>query len=310
MSPVNTEAEPRPDDPVPPEAVVAGLDGSERDATVLEFAAGAATRADRPLHLLHAHEMGGELMAADAPALGGILTLSPSVGLVDDDVLEESLAEARRRWPDLAVTGSQPWDRPERALVDASRGAYLVVVGAEPRRGLDRLLLGRSSLATAMHAACPVVVIPEGVRTGPEGPVVVGVDGSSHSRAAAERALWIAQVRHTSVVVVAAWYLEVVDGTVVTTPDTPEWETVTQRYGAMAESVLQPLRERYPDVPVEVRVLRGPAARTLVEQARDAGLVVLGSRGRGGFAGMLLGSVSQTVLEAAPCPVMVIRAPR
>ncbi|HYN28353.1 MAG TPA: universal stress protein [Dermatophilaceae bacterium] len=301
---------PRPDDPVPAGAVVAGLDGSDRDTTVLEFAAGAATRARHPLHLLHAHEMGGELLAADAPALGGILTLGPGAGLADDDILESTLAEAHSRWPELPITGSQPWDRPERALVDASRGAYLVVVGAEPRRGLDRLLLGRSSLATAMHADCPVVVIPEGVRTGPEGPVVVGVDGSAHSRAAAERALWIAGVRGTSAVVVVAWYLEMVDGVVVTTPGTPEWDTVTARYRAMAESVLEPLRERYPDVPVEVRVVRGPAAPTLVEQAVDAGLVVVGSRGRGGFAGMLLGSVSQQILETAPCPVMVIRAPR
>lgn len=311
---MSTEQPPGPahDTKPPDDAVIVGLDGSARDVTALEWAVGAATRAGKPVHLLHAHEVGNELLAADASAFGGIITTGQADVFGRDDVLRTTLASARERWPELRFSGSDPWERPEQALIEASEGAYLVVVGSEPRRGLDRLLLGRSSLATAMHAACPVVVIPEGVRTGPEGPVVIGLDGSPHSRAAAERGFQIASVRGTPIVAVLAWYIEVIDGVVVTTPGSEGWSTVVAGHRTLAESILEPLRKRHPDVGVEVRVERGKAAQTLVEQADEtgAGLVVLGSRGRGGFAGMMLGSVSHRVLESAPCPVMIVRAPR
>lgn len=109
---------------------------------------------------------------------------------------------------------------------------------------------------------------------------------------------------------ITSWYAEVVDGAVVTTPGTPAWEKVEGGYRRMVEEGLSDLRARYPQVDVDVRIVRGPAAAMITKESADASLLVVGSRGRGGFRGMLLGSVSHKVLETATSPVMVIRGPR
>jgi nucleotide-binding universal stress UspA family protein len=289
---------------IPPDAVVVGLDGSERDDTCLTWAAGAATRAGKPLHLLHARDTAAELAATDPLAARSVAALLEPA---DDEILSAAVERARRQWPDLAITSSEPWSHPERALIEASHGAHLVVVGSRKLSGFQRLLLGRSALAVALHARCPVVLLPEGARTDAEGPVVVGVDGSDSSQRAAERAFWIARVRKTPVRVVSSWYLEVVDGTVVTTPDTPAWDEVVERVHARVEEQIAPVHAAYPEVPYEVAAVRGRPAEVLTDESAHASLLVLGSRGRGGFRGMMLGSVSHKVIESAGCPVMVVR---
>ena len=102
------------------------------------------------------------------------------------------------------------------------------------------------SLAAAMHAACPVVIVPQGSRTDAEGPVVVGIDGSSHSAAAAERAFWIAELRQAPLVAIITWNVEVVDGMVVTTPGTDAWNSVETKYRAVADRIIEPLRAAHP----------------------------------------------------------------
>lgn len=294
------------DDQIPAEAVIVGIDGSARDETCVTWAAGAATRAGRPLHLLHAYDLGPGMAAGDIIGLRGV----PAGAILPDptnNVLADQLEIARARWPELSISGSQPWGNPESALIDASEGAHLVVVGSRPVSGLQRLVLGRSSLAAAMHAHCPVVLLPEGSRTDAQGPVVLGVDGSDHSALAAARAFWIARIRGTSVRAVIAWNVEVVDGAVVTTPGSPGWDSVQERYRAIADRVVAPLRAEYPDVPCEISVEHGSAAAVLTAASADASLLVLGSRGRGGFRGMLLGSVAHKVIETSASPVMVVR---
>ena len=303
MSETEQPGTPRSDE-IPSGAVVVGIDGSDRDETCVRWAAGAATRAGRPLHLLHAQDIAVELAAANPIAARGLAFVP------DTTVLSGVLERARADWPGLAITGSEPWMHPEEALIEASDDAYLIVVGSSRISGLERLLLGRSALAVSLHARCPVVILPEGARTDAEGPVVLGFDGSDGSRAAAERAFWIADLRGTSVRTVTSWYAEVVDGHVVTTPGTPAWEKVEGGYRRMVEEGLSDLRARYPRVDVDIRIVRGPAAAMLTQEAADASLLVIGSRGRGGFRGMLLGSVSHKVLETATSPVMVIRGPR
>ena len=294
-------------DEIPAGAVVVGIDGSDRDETCVRWAAGAAARAGKPMHLLHAQDIAVELAAANPIAARGLAFVPDLV--LDDTVLTSVLERARSDWPDLPITGSEPWMHPEEALIEASDDAYLIVVGSSRISGLERLLLGRSALAVSLHSRCPVVILPEGARTDAEGPVVLGFDGSEGSRAAAERAFWIADLRGTSVRTITSWYAEVVDGAVVTTPGTPGWEKVEGGYRRMVEDGLADLRARYPQVDVDIRVVRGPAAAMITQGSADASLLVIGSRGRGGFRGMLLGSVSHKVLETATSPVMVIRGP-
>lgn len=296
-------------DEIPEGAVVVGIGNSDRDAECLSWAGSSAQRSGSPLHILHAHDLGAELSAID-PVAGNTISLGPEGDIGNASLLDETLAAARERWPDVAVTGSLPFARPEQALIDASRVARLVVVGAARANALHRLGIGRPSLAAAMHASCPVVIVPQGARADAEGPVVVGIDGSSHSVAAAERAFWIAELRKVPLVAVTTWNVEVVDGLVVTTPGTDAWNQVEAKYRAVAERVVEPLRAQHPDVDCAVEVVRGVPAKVLVERSADAGLLVMGTRGRGGFAGMLLGSQSHKVLETAASPVMLVRAPQ
>lgn len=292
-------------DTVPSGALVVGIDGSDRDDTCIRYAAGAAQRNNRPMHLLHAQDIAVELAAANPIAARGLAFVPDLV--LDSGILSRALERARAEWPDLQITGSEPWMHPEEALIEASDEAYLIVVGSSRIRGLERLLLGRSALAVSLHARCPVIILPEGGRTDADGPVVLGFDGSEGAREAARRAFWIADVRGTSVRTVTSWYAEVVDGHVVTTPGTPAWEQVESGYRRMVEEGLADIRAEYPNVDLDIRVVRGPAAEMLARESADASLLVIGSRGRGGFRGMLLGSVSHKVLETATSPVMVIR---
>lgn len=294
-----------PEHEIPDGAVIVGIDGSDRDASCIAWAAGASTRTGQPLHLLHAQDIAVELAAANPIAARG-LNFVPDL-VLEDKILEHALEQAREQYPDLDISGSEPWMHPEEALIEASDHGYLIVVGASRIKGLERLLLGRSALAVSLHARCPVVIMPEGGRTDADGPVVLGYDGSPGSFAAAERAFWIADVRGTSVRTVTSWLTEIVDGIVVTTPGTPGWEKVEKGYRGMVEEGLADLRARYPHIELDIRIVRGPSADVLVQESADASLLVVGSRGRGGFRGMMLGSVSHKVIETAQSPVMVIR---
>lgn len=301
-----TTAQRRHDDDVPTGAVVAGLDGSDKDRAVLAFATREALLLHSSLHLLTAQEVHAGLVSAwDAGFVP--IGLEPELGANGARVLDEARAVVRSDSPDLPVTASQPWGTPSQALVDASAQARIVVVGSGRKGNLERILLGTTSLDTAMHAACPVVVVGEDPGD-LEGQVVVGVDGSEHSLRAAVVAGDEAARRRTGLVVVTTWWLEVVDGIVVTEEGTPQWERVEARYRAMLDQALAPVRERHPELLIDIDLRNARPVDVLLERSQDAGLVVVGSRGRGGFAGMALGSVSHKVLQRSLVPVGIVRA--
>lgn len=291
---------------VPTGAVVAGLDGSDKDHGVLAFAGREAQILGAPLHLVAAQEVHTGLVGAwDAGFIP--MGLEPEMGERGARILDAATARLESEQSGLTVSTSQPWGTPSQVLVDASQVARIVVVGSGRKGTLERVLLGTTSLDTAMHAACPVVVV--GADPGDVGrPVVVGVDGSDHSIRAATVAGDEASRRGVPLVVVTTWWLEVVDGIVVTEEGTPEWERVESRYRGMIDHVLEPVRAKHPELVVDVDLRNARPVDVLLERAADAGLVVVGSRGRGGFAGMALGSVSHKLLQRALVPVAIVRA--
>ena len=131
--------------------------------------------------------------------------------------------------------------------------------------------------------------------------IVVGIDGSDGSRRALEWAIDESRLRQSTLLVVHAWQA----------PFGPTWGTLgedTERYEANAQRLLDDtVADAVTDIPIDKLLVNGSAASAIVEASRDATLVVIGSRGRGGFAGLLLGSVSQQVAQHAECPVVLVR---
>ena len=178
----------------------------------------------------------------------------------------------------------------------------MFVVGNRGRGGFTGLLAGSVSMALAATSACPVVV-HRGVPT-PEGTVVVGVDGSPDGEAAIGYAFEEARLRQAPLVAVHAWSDEVFDPAVAALLDRAGIE---QREAAVLEEAMAPWQQKNPDVRVRTRLALDSAAGTLVGESGSAQLVVVGSRGHGGLAGLLMGSVSRAVVHHAHCPVAVVR---
>lgn len=192
-------------------------------------------------------------------------------------------------------------------LVAESEHAQLVVLGTRGLGGFSGLLIGSSTVQVSAHAACPVAVVPPAGPDRVDGPVVVGVDGSEISSHALEIGYEQAQARGARLVAVHAWREPVAIGPGDVLPLVYDVDAVEEdERRVLAESVAG-WQEKYPDVEVEQRLVRSQAAQALLAAAESAQLLVVGSRGRGGFRGLLLGSVSQTLLHHMPCPLVIVR---
>jgi nucleotide-binding universal stress UspA family protein len=188
-------------------------------------------------------------------------------------------------------------------LVNASEGMQMVVVGSRGTGALGRLLLGSVSTGLVHHASCPVAVIrPEPASSDDDAPVLLGIDGSPASEAATALAFDEASRRGVGLVALHAW------SDVAVLPilgmDWREYES--QGHEILGER-LAGWQEQYPDVQVQRRLVCDQPARWLIRESDHAQLVVVGSRGRGGFASTWLGSVSSAVAQSADIPVLVVR---
>ena len=281
-----------------PRSVVVGVDGSPGRDAALDWAVDEASRRRLPLHLVHATNVdylvaAAMLNPADAP---------PAV----DDLVEAARDKVLAGSPDLRVTAEASTGAAAHDLVRRSEGAECVVVGAEGKSAV-RGALGSVSLQVAMHAKCAVVVVRPAEAGAAEGPVVVGVDGSAISYEALGHAFERASLRGVPLTVVYAWWIEFVDGVVVTTPGSPQWRAVEERQRLAVAETMAGWTERYPDVTVNVHIEHSRPIDAITAASEGASLVVVGARGRGGFRGLLLGSVSHGVLHRAHCPVAVVR---
>jgi nucleotide-binding universal stress UspA family protein len=184
-----------------------------------------------------------------------------------------------------------------------------VVVGHRGLGGFTGLLVGSVGVQAAAHAHCPVVVVRGGEAAEPgAGHVLVGVDGSPLSDLAIDFAFSHATLHGLGVVA-----LHVYQRPEFTVPGDqplpgPDGEDRRDYETRLLTDALAGYVDKYPDVPVHPKILMGRPSAVLVAESADAALTVVGSRGRGGFAGLLLGSTSQTVLQHAMGPVAVVRA--
>jgi len=137
--------------------------------------------------------------------------------------------------------------------------------------------------------------------------IVAGVDGSEASKEALHWALEEARLRQTQLRVVCAWARPQVGGRIYIPPDLSDPERLRQAAQEQLDGFVDEVAGESPGVELERVAVEGSAGKVLVEAAEDAELLVIGSRGRGGFAGLLLGSVSGQCAQHAPCPVVIVR---
>lgn len=137
--------------------------------------------------------------------------------------------------------------------------------------------------------------------------IVVGVDGSSESREALRWTLEEARLRDATVRAVHAWGNPFLFTPGFGPPEDFEFPALHEAAEKLLSSTVAEVAGENPDVEIEEVAGEGPAASVLVEQAKGADLLVVGSRGHGGFVGLLLGSVSQQCAHHAPCPVVIVR---
>lgn len=288
-------------------SVLAGLDGSPADGPVLDWAADEAERLGAQLRLVTVIDPGSQMSSYDVLAAGSP-TFAEHLDEEAHRLLSAATSRVRSRHATVDIAVTAPTGRAAATLVRLSEGALRLVVGGPARGRLERVLLGSVALPVVAHARCPVVVVPTGARITAPVRIVVGVDDSRGSQRAVEFALRSAAACGAAVTGVLVWNLEVEDGVVVTEPSSEHWAAVEQRYLEAAHRTVDPVSAAYPDVDVTVTVRHGSIAKELVHAASDegAGLLVLGSRGRGGFRGLLLGSVSRRVVEQAEGVVAIV----
>src|SRR5690348_7732608 len=281
------------------DTVIVGIDGSKTSRAVLRWAALDAVRRDAALSVLSAY-------TGVVPGMRPMV--SPELERAQQrraEQIVEALATAREVGPGLAIDGRPVLGDPAGVLLDASRSASCLVVGGHGRGRLAGLLAGSVSQQVASHARCPVAVV-RGRTDAADGPVVVGVDGSASSHLAVDLAFEQAAARGSAVTIVFACEPPPLP-TVGLEAAMPVYDDERLRAGIgrdFSQAVAR-WRDQHPAVQVDQNLATGKAGSILVELSHEAQLVVVGSRGRGGFAGLLLGSVGLHLLHRADCPILI-----
>ncbi|MCF2587035.1 universal stress protein [Brevibacterium sp. UCMA 11752] len=338
---MNEQDRPQNDDASPagePEAVVVGIDGSPPSRNALAWAIQEAKSLDKPIRLVGAYTIPS--VAAAAIDVSYVPIDDTSIRAAVTNTLKEAAAEVKSAG--VPVEAVIEIGDAAGVLIDESKSGSLAVVGSRGRGGFAGRLLGTVSSALPAHSACPTVVVPsawqsdaektahptssrpirqdgivveepdpnveaiEGLRF--DGKVVVGVDSLGAESPALWKAARLAVRRGSPLHIVAV---------ITTTVIGPEWLPSTADLERLVNEgadklvvAKQRLQAEFPNLDVTWTLFDGQPAEVLVRASDTAEVLVIGSRGRGGFAGLLLGSTSQSVLPYSQCPTMVVRVTR
>ena len=283
--------------------IIVGVDGSAPSKVAVDWAAREASMRELPLTVIY---------ISPSPVVAADIRMPVSLTERVEKHGQAVLREARSTAED-AAEGSNPIRIDTEmvsaavlpTLIDRSKDAVMIVVGCRGLGAIGRRLLGSVSSGLLHHAHCPVAVIHDEDPMMPhpsEAPVVVGIDGSPAAEQATAIAFDEASRRGVDLVAVHAWS----DFPAFEVPPTGSEDLEKEAEETLGER-LAGCQERYPDVSVRRVVSLDKPVHQLLEQSESAQLTVLGSHGRGGFAGMLLGSVSSAVAQSARMPVIVAR---
>lgn len=263
--------------------VVVGVDGSSMSFTAVEAAATAAARRGAALRVVH----------AEVPVKPRLLVPDPA----SRTLVHEAAAHALVVAPEIVVTTAVVTGDVVHVLEAESQAADLIVVGSRGMGRITGLLLGSTPVSLAARSHCPVMTVREKHRTSADaGPVVLGIDGSPDSDEAVNVAFAEAAQRQAELLAVHAWQ-----------PDKASPDKDPESVEQLLAQAITGRTDAHPDIAVRRDLVDGKAPEVLVEASKAAQLLIVGARGRSGIAGLLLGSVSQAVMNRAHCPVVTVR---
>jgi nucleotide-binding universal stress UspA family protein len=285
--------------------IVVGVDGSAPSTAAVRWAARRAAMRNTELTIVHAAQpevSGSSLVVLPRPTPAEVLRAQEkeAQGLVGDAAKTANDAHGGLQIHTKAIIAE-----PVPALLELSKGAQIIVVGRQGRSALSGVVLGSVSTAMVHRASCPVAVIHDespAEAAPPNAPVVVGIDGSPASELATAIAFDEASWRGVEVVALHASCNSDPFGI-----HKLEWGIAEPKVHEVLAERLAGWQERYPDVRVRRMVVFDRPAHHLIEQAKTAQLVVVGTRGHGEITGLLLGSVSSAVVQATRTPVIIAR---
>ncbi|MGB6275814.1 MAG: universal stress protein [Rhodococcus sp. (in: high G+C Gram-positive bacteria)] len=283
--------------------IVIGVDGSPTSIDAARWAATLAERVDSPLLIA---------AAVQQP----MFYMGESASVVPREVWDEQRRAAERvvtdvatavlaSHPNLAVTTSVAEATACTMMVGHSRTARILVVGNSGSGPIVSALFGSTAQETSNAALCPVIVWREGVGT-VDAPILVGIDGSATSEVAVEQAFDLASLLDVPMIAALAWS-PLSQGAALSLPGSPDSAEIEREQRMLLSECLAGWSEKYPDVSVEHVVQQGNPAHLLIDLSKRAGLVVVGSHGRGVVARALFGSTSSNLTRHARCPVMICR---
>jgi nucleotide-binding universal stress UspA family protein len=261
-------------------AVVVGVDGSDVALHAVRWATKEARRRGAPLRIVHVTPYAERGVASERRA---------------ESIVTSARTTAEQTWPDAEISTACVAGHAAPALAESAADAQLLVVAMGGGERYEDIRLHSTALSVCTAAKCPVAVVRSVAGVVPDdGPVVLGVENVDSDAVAVTVAFADAQRHGTGLVVVHG-----VRGTGLLRDHLIGLTAITEE--------LAPWRSRYPEVPVEIRVVDLPAPGHLLQAAVRARLVVVGTRGRNLATRLVLGSVSHTVVRNAPCPVVVVR---
>jgi nucleotide-binding universal stress UspA family protein len=283
--------------------ILVAVDGSAESDAAVRWATYEAVMRDAPVTLMH--------VVPPVVVTWPVAPLQANITEWQEDNARHVIEQAQKTFHASLGESEPPTVHTEvrysgivTTLVNASKEAQIIVVGSRGMGALGRLVLGSVSSGLVHHAHCPVAVVHADEAQAPDhtSPVLLGIDGSPASEAATALAFEEASRRRVDLVALHAWS-DVGDFPILGM----DWRQYEDQGHEVLGERLAGWQERYPDVCVRRRVVCDQPARWLLDESQQAQLVVVGSHGRGGFAGMRLGSVSTAVAEAAKAPVIVVR---
>jgi nucleotide-binding universal stress UspA family protein len=284
---------------------IVGWDSSPAATAALDWALEAATDTHTRVHIVHA-------VLAVPPAPYSEVSLDQ--GVYDDianAVIALGVDRAKERAPLVPVTSERMYRGVSGALLDSATEGDVIVIGSRSHGGFAGLLVGSTAVQVCTHSPVPVVVLhAPGTRKrhfNPDGPIVVGIDGTDVSTEALAFAMLLGAQLEARVEVAHTWTLPAVELVPPNLISDSEVAAIAADQSRLTAESVAGWRTEFPEVSMSTDVIQGVPPAVLLERSEHARLIVVGSRGRGEFRGAILGSTSNTLLHEAGCPVAVVR---